>query len=328
MSLVSSDRSPGSSERLGRGFRANGKQNDNAFRLLVLIAAASVPAILLLFFLELFYRTQPTLFTYGLGFLTSSEWNPAKDVFGALPLIYGSIVTSAIALLIGVPVSIGVAVFLSEISPPRIMRPVSSLVELLAAVPSIVYGLWGLFILTPFLRTTVYPYLQRYLGFLPLFQGTIYGIGVLTTGIILSIMIIPIVSSISRDALQAVPDSQREAMYALGATRSEVVRKVVLSSARPGVIAAIFLGFGRAFGETMAVTMLIGDTPLISSSLFSPGYTLASLIANQFSEALTQVYISAIIEVGLVLLLFSFAINVVGRLLIRRLVGTTGGREP
>lgn len=296
------------------------KTGDSAFNAVVTIAACSVPFLLVAFFIELVSRSQSTLFRYGLEFLTSSTWNPAKDVFGALPLVYGTVVTSVIALIIGVPVSIGVAVFLSEISPGRIMRPISFVVEMLAAVPSVIYGLWGLLILSPFLRTQIYPFLQRYLGFLPIFQGTIYGVGVLSAGIILSIMIIPIVSAISRDALQAVPNSQREAMYALGATRSEVISKVVLTDARPGVIAAIFLGFGRAFGETMAVTMLIGDTPLISKSLFSPGYTLASLIANQFNEALTPLYISAIVEVGLVLLVVSFLVNIVGRLLVRGLV--------
>jgi len=198
---------------------------------------------------------------------------------------------------------------------------------MLAAVPSVIYGLWGIFILSPFLSAYVYPFLQNYLGFLPIFQGTIYGFGVLTAGLILSIMIIPIVSSISRDALAAVPDSQREALYALGATRGEVIRTAVLSNARAGVIAAIFLGFGRAFGETMAVTMLIGNTAEISSSLFAPGYTLASLIANQFSEAIEPDYVSAIIEIGLILLLVSFLANVLGRLIVRRYVAGGGLQE-
>jgi phosphate transport system permease protein len=235
-------------------------------------------------------------------------------------MVYGSVVTSAIALAIGVPISIGVAVFLSELSPQVLRSPLSFVVEMLAAVPSVVYGLWGLFILAPLLRDYVYPYLRTYLGFLPIFQGTIYGVSILTAGIVLAIMIIPIVSSISRDALLAVPNSQREAAYALGATKSEAIRISVLSYARSGIFASIFLGLGRAFGETIAVTMVVGNTPLISSSLFSPGYTLASLIANEFTEATTAVYISAIVEAGLVLLIVVFFTNVAARMLIRRLV--------
>ncbi len=292
---------------------------DSAFKYLTMVMASSAVVLSLVYFLTAYSDSQPTLRS-GFSFLTGSTWDPVHNVFGVLPMLYGSLATSAIGLLIGVPVSLGVAVFLSEISPQRIRGPISFVVEMLAAVPSIIYGLWGLFILAPLLRTYVYPYLERYVGFLPIFQGTIYGVSVLTAGIILAIMIIPIVASISRDALQAVPDSQREAAYALGATRSEAIRMSVLSYARSGVFASIFLGFGRAFGETMAVTMLIGNTPLISSSLFSPGFTLASLIANEFTEATTGVYISALIEAGLVLLVVSFLANVIARLMIRRLI--------
>jgi len=249
-----------------------------------------------------------------------SKWDPLGNVYGVLPMIYGSVVTSAIALLIGVPISLGVAVFLSELSPRRLKSPISFIVELLAAVPSVVYGLWGIFILAPLLRDYAYPFLQAHLGFLPIFQGYIYGASILTAGIVLAIMIIPIVSSISRDALLAVPDSQREAAYALGATKSEAIRISVLSYARSGILASIFLGLGRAFGETIAVTMVVGNTPLISGSLFSPGYTMASLIANEFTEATTTVYISALVEAGLVLLSVVFITNIVARYLIRRLV--------
>jgi phosphate transport system permease protein len=298
--------------------RTRGAGPDRAFKIVVGVSAAAIPFLLLLYFLGLTSRATPTLSSLGLGFLHGTVWNPSREIFGVLPMIYGSVVTSAIALLIGVPVSLGVAIFLSEIAPKNAMRPISFLVEMLAAVPSVIYGLWGIFVLIPFLRSYVYPDLQTYLGFLPVFQGNIFGFGMLTAGIILSIMIIPIVSAISRDALRAVPDSQREALYALGATRSEVIRTAVLGYARPGVIAAIFLGFGRAFGETMAVTMLIGNTVQISSSLFAPGYTLASLVANQFSEAIGSFYISALIEVGLVLLLVSLLANLGGRLLVRR----------
>jgi phosphate transport system permease protein len=257
----------------------------------------------------------------GFSFIIGSRWSgDVGNSFGVLPMIYGSVMTSAIALIIGVPISLGVAVFLSELSPSVLKSPVSFVVEMLAAVPSVVYGLWGLFVLAPILRDSVYPALQTYLGFLPIFQGSVSGISILTAGIVLAIMIIPIVSSISRDALLAVPDSQREAAYALGATRSEAIRMSVLSYAKSGIFASIFLGLGRAFGETIAVTMVVGNTPRISSSLFSPGYTLASLIANEFSEALSPVHVSALIEAGLVLLVVVFVTNLLARLLIGRLV--------
>jgi phosphate transport system permease protein len=284
-----------------------------------LVLASSIVALTIIFFYVLGTGSSPEI-RRGLAYLTGSKWDPVGNVFGVLPMVYGSVVTSAIALAIGVPISIGVAVFLSELSPRVLRSPLSFVVEMLAAVPSVVYGLWGLFILAPLLRDYVYPYLRTYLGFLPIFQGTIYGVSILTAGIVLAIMIIPIVSSVSRDALLAVPNSQREAAYALGATKSEAIRISVLSYARSGIFASIFLGLGRAFGETIAVTMVVGNTPLISSSLFSPGYTLASLIANEFTEATTAVYISAIVEAGLVLLIVVFFTNVAARMLIRRLV--------
>ena len=292
---------------------------DSAFRFLVLILASSALVLALIYFFQLASGSTITLRS-GFSFVLGSTWDPVNNVFGVLPMIYGSLMTSIIALMIGVPVSLGAAIFLSEISPHRLRSAISFVVEMLAAVPSVIYGLWGIFILQPLLRTEVYPVLERYVGFLPIFQGTIYGFSVLTAGIILAIMIIPIVASISRDALLAVPDSQREAAYALGATKSEAIRMSVLSYARSGIFASVFLGFGRAFGETMAVTMLIGNSALISRSLFSPGYSLASLIANEYTEATTAPYISALIEAGLVLLIVSFLANVVARLLIRRLV--------
>ena len=292
---------------------------DAVFKTIVFVFASSIIFLTLLFFYELTSGSSLTLGS-GFAFILGSRWDPVGNVFGVLPMIYGSVVTSAIALAIGVPISLGVAVFLSELSPRRIRSPISFVVEMLAAVPSVVYGLWGLFILAPLLRDYAYPFLQAELGFLPLFQGNIYGVSILTAGIILAIMIIPIVSSISRDALLAVPDSQREAAYALGATKSEAIRISVLSYARSGILAGIFLGLGRAFGETIAVTMLVGNTPLISGSLFSPGYTLASLIANEFTEATTSVYTSALVEAGLVLLSVVFLTNIAARYFIRRLV--------
>jgi phosphate transport system permease protein len=291
---------------------------DAVFKSLVFVFASSIVVLTLIFFYELATGSSLTIRS-GFAFVLGSKWDPVGNVYGVLPMIYGSVVTSAIALLLGVPISLGVAVFLSELSPRRLRSPVSFVVELLAAVPSVVYGLWGLFILAPLLTNHVYPFLQAYLGFLPIFEGSIGGVSILTAGIILAIMIIPIISSISRDALLAVPDSQREAAYALGATRSEAIRISVLSYAKSGILASIFLGLGRAFGETIAVTMVVGNTPRISSSLFSPGYTLASLIANEFTEATTAVYTSALVEAGLVLLSVVFLTNVVARYLIRRL---------
>ena len=295
---------------------------DTVFKALVFVFALSTVVLTLIFFYELTTGSSLTL-GVGFAFVTGSKWDPIGNVYGVLPSIYGSVITSTIALLIGVPISLGVAVFLSELSPRRLRSPVSFIVELLAAVPSVVYGLWGIFILIPLLTYHVYPFLQAHLGFLPIFQGyptgQVPGASILDGGIVLAIMIIPIVSSISRDALQAVPDSQREAAYALGATRSEAIRISVLSYARSGILASIFLGLGRAFGETIAVAMVVGDTPRISSSLFSPGYTLASLIVTQFTEATGAAYISALVEAGLVLLIVVFLTNIAARYLISRL---------
>jgi phosphate transport system permease protein len=298
------------------GARRN--RTDAAFKTLAFVFASSIVFLTLVYFYELATGSSLTLRS-GFSFILGSRWDPLGNVFGVLPMIYGSVVTSVIALLIGVPISLGVAVFLSELSPRRLKSPISFVVEMLAAVPSVVYGLWGVFILAPLLRVDVYPILQANLGFLPIFQGNISGNSMLTAGIVLAIMIIPIVSSISRDALLAVPDSQREAAYALGATRSEAIRISVLSYARSGILASIFLGLGRAFGETIAVAMIIGNTPLISSSLFAPGYTLASLIASEFTEATTTMYTSALIEAGLVLLSIVFLTNFVARYFIGRL---------
>jgi phosphate transport system permease protein len=303
----------------------NGRNRaDSVFKSLTIIFASVIVGLTVLFFYELGTGSSLTLGS-GLSFITGSKWDPVGNVFGILPMLYGSLVTSAIALVIGVPISLGVAIFLSELAPHRVRSPFSFVVEMLAAVPSVVYGLWGLFVLAPILRDDVYPIFRTYAGFLPIFQSTstqLPGVSIMTAGVILAIMIIPIVSSISRDALLAVPDSQREAAYALGATKSEAIRISVLSYARSGIFASIFLGLGRAFGETIAVTMVIGNTPLITGSFFSPGYTLASLIANEFTEATTPVYISALVEAGLVLLTVVFLTNIAARVLISRLVRT------
>jgi phosphate transport system permease protein len=261
---------------------------------------------------------------FGFSFLVGSNWNPIKNEFGALPFIYGTVVSSLIALVIAVPLSLGIAIFLVEQAPARISRPVAFLVEMLAAIPSVVYGLWGIFVLAPFMREYVEPPLQRAFGWLPLFQGTITGIGLFTGGVILAIMITPIISAVVRDVLAAVPVSQREAALALGATRWETTR-VVLANAASGIAGAIILGLGRAIGETMAVTMVIGNRPQISASLFEPSYTIASVIANEFTEATGDLYLSALVEIGLILFLVTFIVNAVAKLLVWSVTRGTSG---
>jgi phosphate transport system permease protein len=261
---------------------------------------------------------------FGFSFLTSQKWNPIRGEFGALPFIYGTVASSLIALLIGVPLSLGIAIFLVEQAPYYIARPVGFLVELLAAIPSVVYGLWGIFVLAPFLREYIDPALARWLGWTPFFRGSITGIGLLTGGVILAIMVTPIVSAVVRDVLAAVPGSQREAALALGATKWEMIR-VVLVNAAPGIAGAIILGLGRALGETMAVTMVIGNRPEISLSLFDPSYTIASAIANEFTEATQDLYLSALVELGLILFLVTFVVNGIARALVWNVTRKTGG---
>ena len=251
-------------------------------------------------------------------------WNPIKGEFGALPFIYGTVASSLIALLISVPFSLGIAIFLVEQAPHYIARPVGFLVELLAAIPSVVYGLWGIFVLAPFLRQYVQPVLATLFGWTPFFRGTITGIGLLTGGIILAIMVTPIISAVVRDVLAAVPGSQREAALALGATKWEMIR-VVLVNGAPGIAGAVILGLGRALGETMAVTMVIGNRPQVSLSLFDPSYTIASAIANEFTEATGDLYLSSLVELGLILFLVTFIVNGVARLLVWNVTRRTGG---
>jgi phosphate transport system permease protein len=258
----------------------------------------------------------PSIKAFGWSFLYTSTWDPVVEHFGALPLIYGTIVSSMLALLIAVPLGIGAAVFLTELAPSWISPSISFLIELLAAVPSVVYGLWGIFVLAPWLRTQVQPALGATLGFLPLFQGPPYGVGMLAAGLILAIMIVPFIIAVSREVLLAVPNTQREAALALGATRWETTRIAVLRYARSGLVGAILLGLGRALGETMAVTMVIGNRAEISASLFAPGYTMASMIANEFAEATSDLYLSALIEVGLLLMVVTVIVNALARLLV------------
>jgi len=268
---------------------------------------------------ELTGAAMPAIRRFGPAFLWTSRWDPVHNVFGALPFVYGTIASSVLAVVIGVPISLGVAIYLAEIAGARTARLLSCLIELVAAIPSVILGLWGIFVLAPWVRTVVEPPLAAVLGWLPLFSGPAYGIGLLAAGIILAIMVIPVVSSVSRDALRAVPQEQREAMYALGATRWEVIRHAVLPYGRSGIIGAIILGFGRAFGETMAVTMVIGNRPQIAPSLFQPAYTIAAALANEFSEATSDLYLSALVEMALVLFAVSLLVNGAAQWLVSRM---------
>jgi len=301
-----------------------GNTGDAVFRLLMLGAGLLVVSIVIAMVVALASDSILSIRHFGWNFLISRQWNPVKGEFGALPFIYGTIVSSLIALLASVPFSLGIAVFLVEQAPHYISRPVGFLVELLAAIPSVVYGVWGIFVLAPFLRVYVEPPLARWFGWMPLFQGPITGIGLLTGGIILAIMVTPIISAVVRDVLAAVPDSQREAALALGATKWEMIR-VVLVNGAPGIAGAVILGLGRALGETMAVTMVIGNRPEISASLFDPSYTIASAIANEFTEATQDLYLSSLIELGLILFLVTFIVNGIARILVWNVTRKTGG---
>jgi phosphate transport system permease protein len=292
-----------------------GNAGDAFFRGLMFAAALLVLLIVGGMIVALTTKSMLSIQHFGFSFITSQQWNPVKSQFGALPFIYGTVVSSAIALLIAMPLSLGIAVFLVEQAPYYIARPITFLVELLAAIPSVVYGLWGIFVLAPFLRVHIEPRLARWFGWLPLFQGSITGIGLLTGGIILAIMVTPIITAVVRDVLAAVPESQREAALALGATKWETTR-VVLVNGAPGIAGAVMLGLGRALGETMAVTMVIGNRPEISASLFAPSYTIASAIANEFTEATQDIYLSALVELGLILFLVTFVVNGIARLLV------------
>jgi phosphate transport system permease protein len=294
---------------------------DRVFKWLTLLMALSIFVLIALIGLELFSGSRLSLRQFGWHFLVTRDWDPVNEQFGALVFIFGTLVSSAIALIIAVPISIATAVYLTELAPFWLRQPLIIFIELLAAVPSVILGLWGIFVMLPFLRDHLFPLLQKYLGFLPLFQGPIYGVSMLAGGIIVAIMCIPIITSVSREILRSVPGLQREAAYALGATRWEVTRIAVLSYAKKGLFGAVILGLGRALGETMAVTMVIGNTPQIVASLFAPGYTLASVIANEFTEATGSVYLSALFELGLVLLGVTVLVNIFAQLLLKTFAG-------
>jgi phosphate transport system permease protein len=307
-----------------RALSPTGSMGDAVFRGILFLSALIVLLIVASMIVAMYSNSRLSINEFGWGFLTGREWNPVRSEFGALPFIYGTVMSSIIALIIAVPLSLGVAIFLVEQAPRSLARPVGFLVELLASIPSVVYGLWGIFVLAPFLREYVEPFLQRIFGWLPLFQGTPTGIGLFTGGIILAIMITPIISAVVRDVLTAVPVSQREAALALGATRWETTR-VVLANASSGIAGAIILGLGRAIGETMAVTMVIGNRAEISASLFEPSYTIASVIANELKEATDDLQISALIEIGLILFLVTFLVNGAAKLLVWSVTRGTSG---
>ncbi len=288
---------------------------DLIFEKLTLLFAVSVFLLVLLMGYEMYLGSKLSIDKFGWSFLVNSIWDPVQEIYGALPIIYGTIVSSLLALIIALPLSIGVAIYLAEVAPPWLEKPLSFLVELLAGIPSVIYGLWGIFVLVPWIRTDVEPYLSDKLGFLPFFRGAPYGFGLLAAVLILSIMVLPIISSISRDVLKSVPRSQREAALALGATRWQST-VIVLKDAKSGILGATMLGLGRAIGETMAVTMVIGNRALISPSLFDPSYTMASVIANEFTEATSEMYLSALIQLALVLFVITIIINAFARLLV------------
>ncbi len=289
---------------------------DRTFRYLMVGCALSVVGVVVLVLFELITRSQLSIKEFGWRFFVSQNWDPVQGEFGALPFVYGTIVSSLVALALAVPLAVAVAVFITEMCPRILRTPLSLMTELLAAIPSVIYGLWAIFVLAPLLRNDVQPWLARYFGWTTLFTGPPFGIGMLAAGVILAIMIIPIISSITREVITAVPQNQREAVLALGATRWEMIRVGVLRNSWAGIMGAVILGLGRALGETMAVTMVIGNRPEIARSLFAPGHSMAAVIANEFTEATGDLYLSAIIEIGLVLLVVTLIVNMLAQLLI------------
>jgi phosphate transport system permease protein len=299
---------------------------DRAFEWLTLAMASAVVVLVILIGWELWNGSSLAIKKFGFHFLTTSTWDPVAEQFGALPFVYGTLVSSAIALIIAVPLGIATAAYLTELAPLWIRQPLVSLIEMLAAIPSVILGLWGIFVMVPWLRDYPFPFLKRYFGWIPLFTGSIYGPCMFAGGIVIAIMILPIITSVSREILRSVPNLQREAAYALGATRWEATRIAVLSYAKKGLYGAVILGLGRALGETLAVTMVIGNTPQIVASLFKPGYTLASVLANEFTEATTDIYLGALFEIGLVLFGITILVNLLAQLLLRTIAITSATR--
>lgn len=288
------------------------------FRWTLIALAAVVPLLFVGLFVQLAYSSWPAIEAFGLEFLVSSTWDPVAQVYGAAPMVFGTLVSSLVALLIAVPLALGVAIYLTEFAPGFLRKPVATLVELLAAIPSVVYGLWGIFVLIPLLRDYLVPVLESAFGWTPFFAGAFRGNSMLAAGIILAIMILPYISAVSREVLQAVPNSQREAALALGATRWEAVWTAVLPYGRTGITGAVVLGLGRALGETMAVTMVIGNRHDLSLSLLEAGYSMAALIANEFPEANAPLHLASIFEVGLILFAVTVVVNAAARLMVWR----------
>ena len=298
-----------------RPFLSRLRDGDEIARIITFLFAATVVLITVLLVLQLWHDSSLSRHKFGLSFFATRVWDPIAEQFGALPFIYGTLFTAVIALLLAVPLGLGAAIFLAELAPQKISDTLQFFIDLLAAVPSVIYGLLGMFVVVPVMRVYIQPALKHNLGFLPLFQGPAYGVGFFTAGVVLAIMVIPYIISVSREVLLSVPRDQREAALALGATRWESTWKVVVPFARTGIMGSIFLALARALGETMAVTMVIGNTPTISASLFSPGYSIAAAIANQLTEATGEVYFQALVELGLVLFLVTFILNGLARLM-------------
>ncbi|HXC47740.1 MAG TPA: phosphate ABC transporter permease subunit PstC [Candidatus Sulfotelmatobacter sp.] len=308
-----------------RSFFLKLRDGDEIARLITLIFATTVVLITAALVWELWVNSALPRQKFGFHFFVTSVWDPIMEQYGALPFIYGTMVTSAVALVIAVPLGIGAAIFLAELAPPRVSDTLQFFIDLLAAVPSVIYGLLGVFIIVPVMRTVIYPALNKPFGYLPIFKGPSYGVGFMTAGIVLAIMVIPYIISVSREVLLSVPRDQREAALALGSTRWESTWKVVVPFAKTGIMGSIFLALARALGETMAVTMVIGNTPKIAASLFAPGYSIAAVIANEFTEATGDLYLQSLIALGLVLFLLTFILNGLARLLI--VVTTQKGSE-
>jgi phosphate transport system permease protein len=299
-----------------RSFLSRLREGDEIARMITFLFAASVVLVTLLLVFELWQGSVLARHKFGFNFFRTSVWDPIFDQFGALPFIYGTLVTAGVSLVIAVPLGIGAAIFLAELAPARLSDALEFFIDLLAAVPSVIYGLLGVFIVVPLMRDYLQPGLKKSLGFLPIFQGPAYGIGFLTAGIVLAIMVIPYIISVSREVLLSVPRDQREAALSLGSTRWEATWKVVVPFARGGIMGSIFLALARALGETMAVTMVIGNNPIVSASLFSPGYSIAAVIANELTEATSNLHYQSLIELGLVLFILTFVLNGLARLLI------------
>ncbi|HKV47165.1 MAG TPA: phosphate ABC transporter permease subunit PstC [Candidatus Acidoferrales bacterium] len=299
-----------------RGLWGRLRTGDEIAHVVTLVFASTVLGVTALLVYQLWIQSALSRQKFGWAFFATRVWDPVAGQFGALPFLYGTLLTSAIALLLAVPLGLGTAIFLSEFPLARLSDAFAFLVDLLAAVPSVIYGLLGIFVLAPWLRVSVEPVLSSRLGFLPLFRGPAFGVGFLAAGLILAIMVVPFIVSVSREVLISVPREQREAALALGATRWEMISKVVVPFAKTGIIGSVFLALARALGETMAVTMVIGNDPKIGASLFAPGYSIAAVIANEFTEATGDLYLSALIELGLVLFLVTFVLNGLARLLV------------